>query len=54
MSGPSQSYIKKGQLMRFIVSCLVTVLCLGTTVAFAAAPEPTTENKKPSMLGYDQ
>jgi FKBP-type peptidyl-prolyl cis-trans isomerase FkpA/FKBP-type peptidyl-prolyl cis-trans isomerase FklB len=32
--------------MRFIVSCLVTVLCLGTTVAFAAAPEPTTDEQK--------
>jgi FKBP-type peptidyl-prolyl cis-trans isomerase FkpA/FKBP-type peptidyl-prolyl cis-trans isomerase FklB len=32
--------------MRFIVSCLVTVLCLGTTVSFAAAPEPTTDEQK--------
>ena len=32
--------------MRFIVSCLVTVLCLGTTSAFAAAPEPTTDEQK--------
>ena len=32
--------------MRFVVSCLVTVLCLGTTMAFAAAPEPTTEEQK--------
>jgi FKBP-type peptidyl-prolyl cis-trans isomerase FkpA len=32
--------------MRFVVSCLVTVLCLGTTAAFAAAPEPTTEEQK--------
>ena len=32
--------------MRFVVSCLVTVLCLGTTVAFAAAPEPTTDEQK--------
>ncbi len=32
--------------MRFIVSCLVTVLCLGTTAAFAAAPEPTTDEQK--------
>ena len=32
--------------MRFIVSCLVYVLCLGTTAAFAAAPEPTTDEQK--------
>ena len=32
--------------MRLIVSCLVTVLCLGTTAAFAAAPEPTTDEQK--------
>ncbi len=32
--------------MRFVVSCLVTVLCLGTTAAFAAAPEPTTDEEK--------
>ena len=32
--------------MRFIVSCLVSVLCLGTTAAFAAAPEPTTDEQK--------
>ena len=32
--------------MRFIVFCLVTVLCLGTTAAFAAAPEPTTDEQK--------
>ena len=32
--------------MRFIVSCLATVLCLGTTAAFAAAPEPTTDDQK--------
>ena len=32
--------------MRFIVSCLVTVLCLGTIAAFAAAPEPTTDEQK--------
>jgi FKBP-type peptidyl-prolyl cis-trans isomerase FkpA/FKBP-type peptidyl-prolyl cis-trans isomerase FklB len=38
--------MKKGQLMRFVVSCLVTVLCLGTTAAFAAAPEPTTDEQK--------
>ena len=32
--------------MRFVVSCLVTLLCLGTTAAFAAAPEPTTDDQK--------
>src|SRR3989454_5535338 len=32
--------------MRLIISCLVTVLCLGTTAAFAAAPEPTTDEQK--------
>jgi FKBP-type peptidyl-prolyl cis-trans isomerase FkpA/FKBP-type peptidyl-prolyl cis-trans isomerase FklB len=32
--------------MRFVVSCLVAVLCLGTTAAFAAAPEPTTDEEK--------
>ena len=32
--------------MRLIVSCLVTVLCLGTAAAFAAAPEPTTDEQK--------
>jgi FKBP-type peptidyl-prolyl cis-trans isomerase FkpA len=32
--------------MRFVVSCLVTVLCLGTTTSFAAAPEPTTDEEK--------
>ena len=32
--------------MRFVVSCFVTVLCLGTTAAFAAAPEPTTDEQK--------
>jgi FKBP-type peptidyl-prolyl cis-trans isomerase FkpA len=32
--------------MRFVISCLVTVLCLGTTAAFAAAPEPTTDEQK--------
>jgi FKBP-type peptidyl-prolyl cis-trans isomerase FkpA len=36
----------KGPLMRFIVSCFVTVLCLGTTAAFATAPEPTTDEQK--------
>jgi FKBP-type peptidyl-prolyl cis-trans isomerase FkpA/FKBP-type peptidyl-prolyl cis-trans isomerase FklB len=32
--------------MRFVVSCLVTVLCLGTTASFAVAPEPTTDEEK--------
>ncbi|MGH7180997.1 MAG: FKBP-type peptidyl-prolyl cis-trans isomerase [Nitrospiraceae bacterium] len=32
--------------MRFVVSCFVTVLFLGTTAAFAAAPEPTTDEQK--------
>jgi FKBP-type peptidyl-prolyl cis-trans isomerase FkpA/FKBP-type peptidyl-prolyl cis-trans isomerase FklB len=32
--------------MRFVVSCLVTILCLGTTAAFAAAPEPTNDEQK--------
>src|SRR5438067_6549646 len=32
--------------MRFVISCLVTVLCLGTAAAFAAAPEPTTDEQK--------
>ena len=32
--------------MRFVVFCLVTVLCLGTSAAFAAAPEPTTDEQK--------
>ena len=32
--------------MRFVVSCLVTLLCLGTTSAFAAASEPTTDEQK--------
>ena len=45
-SGVVTHQIKKGQLMRFIVSCLVTLLCLGTTAAFAAAPEPTTDEQK--------
>jgi FKBP-type peptidyl-prolyl cis-trans isomerase FkpA len=36
----------KGPLMRFIVSCFVTMLCLGTTAAFAATPEPTTDEQK--------
>lgn len=32
--------------MRFVVSCFVTMLCLGTTAAFAATPEPTTDEQK--------
>ena len=32
--------------MRVIVSCLATLLCLGTAGAFAAAPEPTTDEQK--------
>ena len=32
--------------MRFVVSCLVTALCLATTASFAAAPEPTTDEQK--------
>ena len=32
--------------MRFIVFCLATLLSLGTTTAFAAAPEPTTDEQK--------
>lgn len=32
--------------MRFVVSCFVTMLCLGTTAAFAASPEPTTDEEK--------
>ena len=32
--------------MRLIVSCLVTLLYLGTTTAFANAQEPTTEEQK--------
>jgi FKBP-type peptidyl-prolyl cis-trans isomerase FkpA/FKBP-type peptidyl-prolyl cis-trans isomerase FklB len=36
----------KGPLMRFVVSCFVTMLCLGTTAVFAAAPEPTTDEQK--------
>ena len=32
--------------MRFIVSCLVTLLSLGTAASFAAAPEPTTDEQK--------
>lgn len=32
--------------MRFIASCLATVLCLGTNAVFAAVPEPTTDEQK--------
>ena len=32
--------------MRFIVFCLVALLSLWTTMAFAAAPEPTTDEQK--------
>jgi len=32
--------------MRLIVFCLATMLCLGTTAAFARAPEPTTDEQK--------
>ena len=32
--------------MRFVLSCFVTLLCLGTATAFAAAPEPTTDEQK--------
>lgn len=32
--------------MRVIVSCLATLLCLGTAGAFAATPEPTTDEQK--------
>lgn len=32
--------------MRFVVSCFVTMLCLGTTAAFATTPEPTTDEQK--------
>jgi len=32
--------------MRLIVFCLVTLLSLGTATAFAAAPEPTTDEQK--------
>ena len=32
--------------MRFVVACLVTLLSFGTTAAFAAAPEPTTDEQK--------
>ena len=32
--------------MRFVISCLVTLLSLGTTASFAAAPEPSTDEQK--------
>jgi len=32
--------------MRFVVSCLVTMLCLGATSAFAVTQEPTTDEQK--------
>jgi FKBP-type peptidyl-prolyl cis-trans isomerase FkpA len=32
--------------MRFVISCFVTLLCLGATASFAAAPEPTTDEQK--------
>jgi FKBP-type peptidyl-prolyl cis-trans isomerase FkpA/FKBP-type peptidyl-prolyl cis-trans isomerase FklB len=32
--------------MRFVVSCLVTLLSLGTAASFAATPEPTTDEQK--------
>ena len=32
--------------MRVIVSCLVALLCIGTTATFAAATEPTTDEQK--------
>ena len=32
--------------MRFVASGLAIVLCLGATAAFAAAPEPTTDEQK--------
>jgi FKBP-type peptidyl-prolyl cis-trans isomerase FkpA len=38
--------MKKGQLMRFVGFCLVTMLSLGTPMVFAAAPEPTTDEQK--------
>jgi FKBP-type peptidyl-prolyl cis-trans isomerase FkpA/FKBP-type peptidyl-prolyl cis-trans isomerase FklB len=46
MPDASLSYTKKGQLMRFVISCFVTLLCLGTTASFAAALEPTTDEEK--------
>jgi FKBP-type peptidyl-prolyl cis-trans isomerase FkpA len=32
--------------MRFIVSCLVTILSHGNTAVYAATPEPTTDEQK--------
>ena len=32
--------------MRFVVCCFVTLLCLGTSAAIAAVPEPTTDEQK--------
>jgi FKBP-type peptidyl-prolyl cis-trans isomerase FkpA/FKBP-type peptidyl-prolyl cis-trans isomerase FklB len=32
--------------MRLVASCLATVLCLGPIAAFAAGPEPTTDDQK--------
>jgi FKBP-type peptidyl-prolyl cis-trans isomerase FkpA/FKBP-type peptidyl-prolyl cis-trans isomerase FklB len=32
--------------MQLIVFCLATMLCLGTTAAFAGSPEPTTDEQK--------
>lgn len=32
--------------MRLIVFCLATMLCLGTTAAFAGAPKPTTDEQQ--------
>lgn len=32
--------------MRFVISCFITLLCLGTTTSFAATPEPTTDEQK--------
>ena len=46
MPNPSLLHMKKGQLMRLLLPCLMTLLCLGTTSALAAAPEPTTDDEK--------
>lgn len=32
--------------MRFVISCLLTILCLGSTMAFALAPEPKNDEQK--------
>ena len=32
--------------MRFVIPFFMTLLCIGTTVSFAAAPEPTTDEQK--------